>query len=105
MAGYPWSWRPMSWSCAPPVDNVRRDGWIVLYRGPEAILRGREIHVHVRGAGRPADRLTARCSQRLTTASAVPGPGQPETIARPAAETAKGAGPRASSAPGTPSGS
>lgn len=27
------------------VDVVREDGWVVLFRGPEAILRVREEHV------------------------------------------------------------
>jgi hypothetical protein len=28
------------------IDGVEReDGWVVLFRGPEAILRVREIHV------------------------------------------------------------
>jgi hypothetical protein len=27
------------------IDVVREDGWVVLFRGPEAILRVREEHV------------------------------------------------------------
>jgi hypothetical protein len=28
------------------VEVEREDGWVVLFRGPEAILRAREEHIH-----------------------------------------------------------